>query len=473
MSKKNKIILSVTAIVLIIAIIVTAIILLKPEGPLTAEKLFKENQKYFDSLTSLETEILVYYDYGLTEDTSVSNSKLNTTMNVQTHFLSGTSYIKQNFDGQQNENIFNETRTLYTVNDGDSKKEYYRETYDTVEFAWRTNKIDEVCQRLSLSKDFELVAEFANNFTLKDNVVEIDGVRCYETTATIFKPEYISRNYDVGNLIGVFADSFLEHSIPVTVYFREDTHMIYKIIYDFTELQHKIFELQNEAKMDYGSLIVTINFKGMNTFEEITVPEDIKSVAGPYYGDEIQDPISIDLSHYELTGAINMKIGDKARDYLDKYTIEQYAYELDYNAEPVNGQLPQIITDTFNKGELGYLQFTDANGNFFKVWVSNPTDEPLHFLDCNIVKVDIAEYNNTNFYSLNIGKSLTTNSTFEDCKNVLGRYTSKFDNGRHIEYQWRSHIDYCEVLIKINKETGKIEELQLYVWDLNNFFNAQ
>ena len=458
MNKKKKIIFSTIAIVLVLAII--GVILYSMFRRPTIDELFDKNREYFNSLESLETEIVIDFESCRIEYNKPYKLQYDCVTNVQTHLLSNTSVAKQNAISIQNDEKFDIAKTIYKVNEEDAKQLYYNEIIFNVDSGWILDKTDEQINALMDSNDFGIIESFSNSFKIEKQLVEIDGILCYKATAKIFKPSKISNYYCVKTMLGEFVDLFMEYSFDATVYFRKDTGIIYCIVYDFTDVQHRIFEINAQKQLEYGNFYLSIYFKDFNTTHEIVVPDEIRDISKPYVGNEIEDPIDVDDKHYSVSSNSNIKIGTIAKEYSEQYKITQQV--LDNTIENY---------EMINANEYGYLSFVDQYENYYLVCVQNCTEVPMHYLDCHIAKICVAEYNCPDFNKFGIGESININSTIQDCKAVLGRYTKEFDNGEQIEYQWRSYIDYCEIQINFNKETGKIEYFHIWSWDLKYYMN--
>ena len=430
----------------------------------TIDELFDKNREYFNSLSSLKTDIVIDIEFDNVAELETQYKNHSSTTTILSHFPSDTALAEQSIIQIENESKYNFEKTIYKVNESGKKRTYYNEIYFKVDEGWIIDKSDEQINNVIGSTDFWLMESFSNSFKLEKGTVDIDGISCYKATAKIYRPSIIADYYMVKDMMGVFIDHFMDQYIDVSIYFNEETHILYKIEYDLTDLQHDVFLMNRKEELEDGHFYINIYFKEFNTSEEIKVPDEIKSVAYEYVGNEIEDPIDIPDENYELSGENAVILGNLAKEYSEKYTITQYIIETEENIEN-----PELI----KYKEYAYLRFENNKGGAFNVWVQNISDEPTHYLDCPVVKVDISAINCINFDEFGIGKNLNTKSTIEDFKSVLGRYTSVHDEGENINYKWRSYIDYCEIDITINKETNEVVSFYISSWDISYYLNKK
>ena len=460
-TKKKKTIIGAAIAVAVILIVVLILVFTNKgkEPNLTVDYFMEKNIAYFDTLESVDVTVTIKHDWKATDKSGTTTGFIDMTANTQRDFKTNnvkTQVIhKSGNDG--NESVL--YHNLFIINEnGEAVK--YMQQINNIDSGWILNSENKQLESFAEATDFDYINKYRLGLHLEDEITDVNGVKCYKVSGQIFNIFKIANHYGIAHMLGYWGRPLNSHA-RVALYFREDNHLLHSFEYDFSEYWKENFEdvygdgsLINEG---YASLNVTYN--GFNTVESIIVDEDIRNSAVEQLKDPYDDPIDLEDDLYDVKiNGVDFKIGAKIEDLINGYTASPMLFSEEIGKETEDGFY-------INPHQKFTCSLEDNDGNSFLITGQNITDEVLLFTDCVLIRIEVSADNNV-FKNFTLANRITIDTSLKEMREILGPYNMREEFDTFTNLLWRSYIDYTDIHIYLDKESGLMTSLDVYCFDI-------
>ena len=467
MTNKKKLFIGI-AVILVVVIILLIMFLPKDKPEKTTidlTYLLDVNREHFEKLESMSSEVHLHFDSCVEEEYGPNYQYLDLTANTEIDFKTNNKHtIATYLENQSNENLDKFTTTtheLYIVPSDDDEMVYAKENNDG---GWYTSVDLPQLKQIAESKDFGYIVGYERVLTLDENIVEIDGVRCYKASGRIFNIQKILNHYNLNDLQNV-TNMFFDGYADVELYFREDNHLLHSFVYDLSDYWQNEFGLisENEGKSATCNYTLTIKYNSFNNSANIVVPDVVLEESVEELKDPFEHPINIDNRYYNITlGDIVWKLGSPISEYVELANILPL-FEDDHIREHGEVVLPNQ--------EVALL-VNDGIHDSFIIWVQNINTESVPYMECRISGIDLGEMESI-IKDFNIENKVTHKTTLAEVCKVFGRYNlmTRLENAKDI--YWRSAIDGVDIHLIFSNETKQIVQVQVSAFNIYHFLGIE
>lgn len=347
-------------------------------------------------------------------------------------------------------------------------------TYTMMDDMWTREVSDEDDVTGEVDSMSESMAEYADQFTLAEELATVNDQECFELTGELDGDIFgeLMQTDLIGSLTGygIDEDQLSDMVFPCTIDIYRDSILPARIYFDMTDA---FAALLQDAGVTVSECYVDVNFMEYDSVGEITVPEEAISGAADMSDDELDLP-GVDSEMYEsdVKPAGPAEASDALGDSWDSYTVqindtvvtlpctiaelEAAGVELDSEYTPED----YVV----NAGEYELAWFEDAGGDCIMVSMLNPGSEPAEIKDCQVGSISADAWNLTNG-SLKVifPGGIQVGSTEADLLAAYGEPDDSYEDEEYgNSYFWygdESYISSCNA--GITPDTGLVETISI------------
>ena len=475
MDKKKKIIIGI-AIVLAIALVVGLFFLLNKEKEpeeqeITVRYLMEKNEEYFKALDSVDVTVHYLHEWTVTTNNNITEGLWDLTCNSKKVLKTGETEARLIFthiDGEYKNNV---THNLFIENQNGNLVSYVQEIVNnSADSGWFLNVEHPQLYNIASATDFDYIGKYWLGLDIFDEIVEVDGIRCYKVEGSINNFEKIAKHYGIYEQIGFFSDPLYSYA-DVEIYFREDNYRIHSFIYDFTDYWMETRANINGGNAKQGTMILEVKYNAFNTVSDIVVDEYIKESAIEELKDPLYFPVEFNENLYDIViGDISLKICDNVSKYEGILDMTPQVYTRE------NGECNGYVDGGVTYINPDYLVSVDAklpSGQKCSIVVQNISDVAVPLNECIIIGFSTAETDDIFALFKSANEKVHSKTTIKELRDILGPYNIRYDNGATSNIIWRSYIDWSELTIVINNETGNMISFSVLCFNVESKLNGE
>ena len=355
----------------------------------TTESVLDKMSENLGDVNSMEADISIVLDMnvaseGLEVPATVSGelsvSKVNTEDGYVTH---DTTEMSVNLMGMEQEQV----SESYTVAEGGTATEY---TYNSEFDVWVKEEVD--------VKDSDIttmdVETFKEVLTLSEELETYDGVECYVLTGSIdFDTMEDMGMMDSGSLKDMTGD--ISEPMSLTLYIDKETFYPECFIFSIEDIASE----EDGVTTSINELSITIDIEGVNTLDDIKIPEEVLSaeeVIGEFESDDeeeysekeegsdIEEPAEVPQETDKPDSDTEEKVG--------AYSIDGVQFFLNHEVSDFEDAGWHISDDCKVRAEDFAYGVGLENPNYDSVIIT------LRTANYSDVEVDVADSNVEDFY---------------------------------------------------------------------------
>lgn len=368
---------------------------------------------------------------------------------------------------------FSQDMELYTLQEGDTYVGYVN-----MDGVWE--KTEEDTSAMPVDAEFvgSDLADYAEHFELKDELVEVNGEECYELTGEL-SGEIYDEMMDADMLssltgAGLSEEDITGLSFPCTINIYKESILPAKMTLDMGSAMSSMME---DLGITDVTCVVDMTFLEYDTVDEIVIPDealDATETDDEDFGlsdlEDMEDTEDTGTDSAPAEGAEQKsELGDKWDDYTVQ--INDTVITLPCTMEDLENAGLTFDTDyvdedyMVNKSEYALAYFVDDYGNEVMVHMLNNSDKALEIRNCLVGGIDVSDYRLSNSKLTIIFPGGVQIETEEDeVLKAYGEPDSLYEDEEYgNSYTWYeseySFNNECEV--HIDGDSGLVDEITL------------
>lgn len=419
----------------------------------TPEDLLNDIVKNLEEIESLESTMAMNMDLQEDDTQMVMETKVNMESNLgeMSAHLSGT--VKMDYMGTP---VELETEA-YQVPEGEELAVY------TLSLGvWTRDAIS--IEEAEAAKDFaifEKLADTADQFERREDLIEIEGKKCFELNGTIsgdLLDEMVNSQMFGSSLTDILPEDKLDVlKIPCTVSVYQESVLPARVYIDMTDMLNQALQGSDE-EITVNAVNLDIIYKNYDSVDTIVVPDEALAAVGKTPGaDGGDDGIS--------KGTVSGSLGAN----WDCYQVQINDKVLTLPCTIAEMESAGLFLDTdyteedyvVNKNEYTLAYFEDARGNSVMVDLINMTGTPLSAKECMIGAISVSDYDlDEGGITVIFPGGIQMGTSLDD---VLAKYGNTDDvyKGETLHmYTWSDNESFyrsCE--IDFDADTGEVCEM--------------
>lgn len=347
-------------------------------------------------------------------------------------------------------------------------------TYTLMEDMWTREVADEEDVTGEVDSMAESMAEYADQFTLAEELVTVNDQECFELTGELDGDIFgeIIQTDLIDSLTGYGIDEELMSDMvfPCTLDIYRDSILPARIYFDMTDT---FASLLQDAGVTVSECYVDVTFMEYDSVGEITVPEEAISEAVNTTNGEL-DLSGDDSETYEsnVTPAEPVETNDELGDSWDSYTVQVNDTVVTLPCTTAELEAAGVELDSeytpedyvVNAGEYDIAWFEDASGDSIMVGMINKGSEPAAIKDCQVGSISVDAWSLTNG-SLKVifPGGIQIGSTEADLLAAYGEPDDSYEDEEYgNSYFWygdEAYISSCNA--SITADTGLVESISM------------
>ena len=445
--------------------VMTSVLLAGCATKATPENLLRDMEKNSDEVES--TLMNFKMNMAMSDDSDDVNFGMDMDLEATTEpeASHGKGTVSMNMMGMN----FDVPTEMYSVIEDD---EYV--TYTLMEDMWTREVSDEEDVTGEVDSMAESMAEYADQFTLAEELVTVNDQECFELTGKldgdifgeIIQPDLI----DSLTGYGIDEDLMSDMVFPCTIDIYRDSILPARVYFDMADA---FASLLQDAGVTVSECYVDVTFMEYDSVGEIAVPEEAVSEAANTTNDEF-DLSSGDSEPYEsnVTPAEPAETKDALGDSWDSYTVQINDTVVTLPCTTAELEAAGVKLDSeytpedyvVNAGDYELAWFEDTSRDSIMVGMINTGSEPAAIKDCQVGSISADAWNLTNG-SLKVifPGGIQIGSTEADLLAAYGEpddsYEDKEYGNSYFWYGDEAYISSCNA--SVTADTGLVESISL------------
>ena len=363
--------------------VMTAVLLAGCATKATPENLLRDMEKNSDEVES--TLMNFKMNMAMSDDSDDVNFGMDMDLEATTEpeASHGKGTVSMNMMGMN----FDVPTEMYSVIEDD---EYV--TYTLMEDMWTREVSDEEDVTGEVDSMAESMAEYADQFTLAEELVTVNDQECFELTGELdgdIFGEIIQPNL-IDSLTGYGIDEELlsDMVFPCTIDIYRDSILPARVYFDMADT---FASLLQDAGVTVSECYVDVTFMEYDSVGESTVPEEAASEAANITNNELDLPNDdSELYKSNVTPAEPAETKDALGDSWDSYTVQINDTVVTLPCTTAELEAAGVKLDSeytpedyvVNAGDYELAWFKDTSGDSIMVGMINTGSEPAAIKDC-------------------------------------------------------------------------------------------
>ena len=252
----------------------------------------------------------------------------------------------------------------------------------------------------------ESMAEYADQFTLAEELVTVNDQDCFELTGEldgdIFSEIMQTDMIDSLGDYGIDGEMFSGRAFPCTIDIYKDSILPARIYFDMADTLAPLFE---GVDVNVTECYVDVTFMEYDSVGEITVPDEAVSQAVDITDESLDLPAD-DSGLYEsdVTPAEPVETDEALGDSWESYTVQINDTVITLPCSMSDLEAAGVALDTeytpedyvVNAGEFELAWFEDTSGDSIMVDMTNTGEEAAAIRDCQVSSICADAYSLSN-----------------------------------------------------------------------------
>lgn len=252
----------------------------------------------------------------------------------------------------------------------------------------------------------ESMAEYADQFTLAEELVTVNDQDCFELTGEldgdIFSEIMQTDMIDSLGDYGIDGEMFSGRAFPCTIDIYKDSILPARIYFDMADTLAPLFE---GVDVNVTECYVDVTFMEYDSVGEITVPDEAVSQAVDITDESLDLPAD-DSGLYEsdVTPAEPVETDEALGDSWESYTVQINDTVITLPCSMSDLEAAGVTLDTeytpedyvVNAGEFELAWFEDTSGDSIMVDMTNTGEEAAAIRDCQVSSICADAYSLSN-----------------------------------------------------------------------------
>lgn len=320
----------------------------------------------------------------------------------------------------------------------------------------------------------ESMAEYADQFTLAEELVTVNDQDCFELTGEldgdIFSEIMQTDMIDSLGDYGIDGEMFSGRAFPCTIDIYKDSILPARIYFDMADTLAPLFE---GVDVNVTECYVDVTFMEYDSVGEITVPDEAVSQAVDITDESLDLPAD-DSGLYEsdVTPAEPVETDEALGDNWESYTVQINDTVITLPCSMSDLEAAGVTLDTeytpedyvVNAGEFELAWFEDTSGDSIMVDMTNTGEEAAAIRDCQVSSICADAYSLSNG-SLKVifPGGIQIGSTEGDLLEAYGEPDDTYEDeeygNSHFWYGDGSYMSSCNA--SITPDSGLVEMITI------------
>ena len=320
----------------------------------------------------------------------------------------------------------------------------------------------------------ESMAEYADQFTLAEELVTVNDQDCFELTGEldgdIFSEIMQTDMIDSLGDYGIDGEMFSGRAFPCTIDIYKDSILPARIYFDMADTLAPLFE---GVDVNVTECYVDVTFMEYDSVGEITVPDEAVSQAVDITDESLDLPAD-DSGLYEsdVTPAEPVETDEALGDSWESYTVQINDTVITLPCSMSDLEAAGVALDTeytpedyvVNAGEFELAWFEDTSGDSIMVDMTNTGEEAAAIRDCQVSSICADAYSLSNG-SLKVifPGGIQIGSTEGDLLEAYGEPDDTYEDeeygNSHFWYGDGSYMSSCNA--SITPDSGLVEMITI------------
>lgn len=320
----------------------------------------------------------------------------------------------------------------------------------------------------------ESMAEYADQFTLAEELVTVNDQDCFELTGEldgdIFSEIMQTDMIDSLGDYGIDGEMFSGRAFPCTIDIYKDSILPARIYFDMADTLAPLFE---GVDVNVTECYVDVTFMEYDSVGEITVPDEAVSQAVDITDESLDLPAD-DSGLYEsdVTPAEPVETDEALGDSWESYTVQINDTVITLPCSMSDLEAAGVTLDTeytpedyvVNAGEFELAWFEDTSGDSIMVDMTNTGEEAAAIRDCQVSSICADAYSLSNG-SLKVifPGGIQIGSTEGDLLETYGEPDDTYEDeeygNSHFWYGDGSYMSSCNA--SITPDSGLVEMITI------------
>lgn len=320
----------------------------------------------------------------------------------------------------------------------------------------------------------ESMAEYADQFTLAEELVTVNDQDCFELTGEldgdIFSEIMQTDMIDSLGDYGIDGEMFSGRAFPCTIDIYKDSILPARIYFDMADTLAPLFE---GVDVNVTECYVDVTFMEYDSVGEITVPDEAVSQAVDITDESLDLPAD-DSGLYEsdVTPAEPVETDEALGDSWESYTVQINDTVITLPCSMSDLEAAGVTLDTeytpedyvVNAGEFELAWFEDTSGDSIMVDMTNTGEEAAAIRDCQVSSICADAYSLSNG-SLKVifPGGIQIGSTEGDLLEAYGEPDDTYEDeeygNSHFWYGDGSYMSSCNA--SITPDSGLVEMITI------------
>ena len=320
----------------------------------------------------------------------------------------------------------------------------------------------------------ESMAEYADQFTLAEELVTVNDQDCFELTGEldgdIFSEIMQTDMIDSLGDYGIDGEMFSGRAFPCTIDIYKDSILPARIYFDMADTLAPLFE---GVDVNVTECYVDVTFMEYDSVGEITVPDEAVSQAVDITDESLDLPAD-DSGLYEsdVTPAEPVETDEALGDRWESYTVQINDTVITLPCSMSDLEAAGVTLDTeytpedyvVNAGEFELAWFEDTSGDSIMVDMTNTGEEAAAIRDCQVSSICADAYSLSNG-SLKVifPGGIQIGSTEGDLLEAYGEPDDTYEDeeygNSHFWYGDGSYMSSCNA--SITPDSGLVEMITI------------
>ena len=320
----------------------------------------------------------------------------------------------------------------------------------------------------------ESMAEYADQFTLAEELVTVNDQDCFELTGEldgdIFSEIMQTDMIDSLGDYGIDGEMFSGRAFPCTIDIYKDSILPARIYFDMADTLAHLFE---GVDVNVTECYVDVTFMEYDSVGEITVPDEAVSQAVDITDESLDLPAD-DSGLYEsdVTPAEPVETDEALGDSWESYTVQINDTVITLPCSMSDLEAAGVTLDTeytpedyvVNAGEFELAWFEDTSGDSIMVDMTNTGEEAAAIRDCQVSSICADAYSLSNG-SLKVifPGGIQIGSTEGDLLEAYGEPDDTYEDeeygNSHFWYGDGSYMSSCNA--SITPDSGLVEMITI------------
>ncbi len=320
----------------------------------------------------------------------------------------------------------------------------------------------------------ESMAEYADQFTLAEELVTVNDQDCFELTGEldgdVFSEIMQTDMIDSLGDYGIDGEMFSGRAFPCTIDIYKDSILPARIYFDMADTLAPLFE---GVDVNVTECYVDVTFMEYDSVGEITVPDEAVSQAVDITDESLDLPAD-DSGLYEsdVTPAEPVETDEALGDSWESYTVQINDTVITLPCSMSDLEAAGVTLDTeytpedyvVNAGEFELAWFEDTSGDSIMVDMTNTGEEAAAIRDCQVSSICADAYSLSNG-SLKVifPGGIQIGSTEGDLLEAYGEPDDTYEDeeygNSHFWYGDGSYMSSCNA--SITPDSGLVEMITI------------